>query len=59
MDEFDSIFDEDDPPASRFGSGAQFDAWRHEGGRIAAAIRAALGPDETLDVVLPDGLGPT
>jgi hypothetical protein len=58
MDEFDSIFDDADPLASRFASAAQYEAWRREGEAIAAAIRAALGPGETLDVQLPDGLGP-
>lgn len=58
MDVFDSIFDEDDPPASRFESMAGFAEWRREGEAIAAAIRAELGPEERLDVEIPDGLGP-
>jgi hypothetical protein len=59
MDEFDSIFDEDDPTASAFASPAGFEAWRREGEAIAAALRAELRPGETLEVILPEGLGPT
>lgn len=59
MDEFDSVFDEADPKASTFASRADFDAWRLEGEAIAAALRAELRQGETLDVILPEGLGPT
>lgn len=58
MDEFDSIFLDDDPAASCFPSVTRFIAWRGEGERIAEAIRAELAPDDHLDVMLPSDLGP-
>lgn len=58
MDEFDSIFVDDDPPASCFPSATQFAAWRAEGEDIARAIRAELAPDDCLDIELPTDLGP-
>lgn len=58
MDEFDSIFVDDDPPASCFPSAAQFIAWRTEGENIARAIRAELASDDRLDVELPTDLEP-
>ncbi len=58
MDEFDSIYDEDNPSASAFASAGDFTRWRAEGEAIAAALRAALQPGETLELVLPDDLGP-
>jgi len=58
MDEFDSIFVDDDPPASCFPSRERFMAWYREGEAIAEAIRAELRPGDRLDVVLPSDLGP-
>lgn len=58
MDEFDSIFVDDDPSASCFPSDERFRAWRREGEAIAAVIRAELRPGDSLDVVLPSDLGP-
>lgn len=58
MDEFDSIFLDDDPPASCFSSADRFSAWLREGEAIALAIRAELRPEDRLDVVLPTNLGP-
>lgn len=59
MDEFDSIYDEENPSASTFASAADFRRWRAEGEVIALAFRAALRPGDTLELVLPDDLGPT
>ncbi len=59
MDEFDSIFDEEDPKASRFASAGDFEAWCREGEAIAVALRAELRPGESIEVILPEGLGPT
>lgn len=58
MDEFDAIFDDRDPSASRFATSGDFVRWRGEGDALAAAIRATLGPDERLEVHLPTGMGP-
>lgn len=58
MDEFDAIFDDRDPMASRFATAGHYDRWRGEGEALAAAIRATLGPDERLEVHLPTGMGP-
>lgn len=58
MDEFDSIYDEDDPKASAFASLADFDRWRREGEAIAAALRAELPPGDRLEMILPETLGP-
>ncbi len=58
MDEFDSIFRDDDPAASCFPSEQRFSAWRREGEAIAVAIRAELRPGDSLEVVLPSDLGP-
>lgn len=58
MDEFDSIFDDADPPASAFASAADFQAWQREGDAIAGAIRRELGPEDRLEVMLPHALGP-
>lgn len=58
MDEFDAIFDDRDPSASRFATAGDFARWRGEGDALAAAIRATLGPDERLEVHLPTGMGP-
>jgi hypothetical protein len=59
MDEFDSIFVDDDPPSSCFSSREQFMAWRREGEAIAGLIRSELGPGDRLEVILPTGLEPT
>lgn len=56
MDEFDSIFDEDNPAASCFASATAFSAWKAEGEAIAKAIRTELGPDDRLDVNFPSDL---
>ncbi len=56
MDEFDSIYDEDDPKASGFNSAADFERWSDEGEAIATALRSELLPGETLDVMLPETL---
>lgn len=58
MDEFDAIFDDHDPSASRFSTVGDFERWCGQGDIIAAAIRATLGPDERLEVHLPTGMGP-
>lgn len=58
MDEFDSIYDEDDPAGSAFASVEDYVRWRAEAEAIAAALRAVLAPGDTLDVMLPDNLGP-
>jgi hypothetical protein len=58
MDEFDSIFRDDDPAASCFSSTERFTAWHREGDAIAEVIRRELGPDDRLEVSLPSDLGP-
>ena len=58
VDEFDAIFEDRDPSASRFLTAGDFERWRGEGEALAAAIRATLGPDERLEVHLPTRLGP-
>ncbi|HRE22448.1 MAG TPA: hypothetical protein PKW21_15640 [Rhabdaerophilum sp.] len=58
MDEFDSIFRDDDPSASCFPDAERFSAWRREGEAIATAVLVELRPGDSLDVVLPSDLGP-
>ncbi|MCA0407596.1 MAG: hypothetical protein LCH39_15750 [Proteobacteria bacterium] len=55
-DTFDSIFDEDDPPASRFESRQAHAAFVAEGEALAALIRRELGAE--VEYVPPKGLGP-
>ncbi len=49
MDLFDSIYDEDDEPASAFASPADEQAWLAEGEAVAAAIASELGPAWTVE----------
>lgn len=55
-DEFDSIFDEDDPPGSRFPSREAYAAFLVEGEAIATLIRRELGAEVVVE--LPKGLSP-
>jgi hypothetical protein len=55
-DEFDSIFEEDDPPSSRFPSREAYAAFVAEGEALATLIRRELGAEVLF--VLPKGLSP-
>jgi hypothetical protein len=55
-DDFDSIFEEDDPPASRFATREAYAAFIAEGEAIAALIRRELGAEVIFEV--PKGLAP-